>query len=158
MTIFVWKLVTAIERQLAIHDRRSLWHMPISTKKNHEFLTGKIHQLHSDDIPLDTSSLSMLAELLDYPNKETKSLIKSSTDFALPPFFIFKLSQPQSSLCNKIINSLHQNSTSTPYLYSSGRRYPVITILSANILPVLGMTCQCKVKLNSLPRRLLPWK
>lgn len=43
-----------------------------------------------------------------------------------------------------------------PHLYSCGKRYPDMTILSANILPVLGITCQCNVKLNSLPRRLLP--
>ena len=42
------------------------------------------------------------------------------------------------------------------HLYSSGKRYPDMTNLSASILPVLGMTCQCNVKLNSLPRRLLP--
>lgn len=45
-----------------------------------------------------------------------------------------------------------------PHLYASGKRKPVITILSANILPVLGMTCQCSVKLKSLPLRLLPYK
>lgn len=44
-----------------------------------------------------------------------------------------------------------------PHMYVSGRRYPVMTILSTNILPVLGMTCQCNVKLKSFPRRLLPW-
>ena len=32
-----------------------------------------------------------------------------------------------------------------------------MTILSANKFPVLGMTCQCNVKLISFPRRLLPW-
>uniref|UniRef100_A0A0A9D2M0 Uncharacterized protein n=1 Tax=Arundo donax TaxID=35708 RepID=A0A0A9D2M0_ARUDO len=32
-----------------------------------------------------------------------------------------------------------------------------MTILSANILPVFGIICQCIVKLKSLPFRLLPW-
>lgn len=101
-------------------------------------------------------------------NPRTRKMI--SCDQENPTVFIFFVDSIHFSVCSSFNSAeLHHPiikylklqldkvyKISYPHLQSSGKRYPDMTILSANILPVLGMTCQCKVKLNSLPRRLLP--
>ena len=84
---------------------------------------------------------------------------KSLTQIGNFPFFSdFRISITSYIPMGQILKLQPKNTPQNhPYLYSSGKRNPVMIILSANIFPVLGMTCQCNVKLNSFPRRLLPY-